>query len=739
MIKVPSASRTGDRDDRGPVRAVTAPSPRRWKAADSPRYSHDFRRIPVHAPAPSVVAAPAVTAMTRDEARELLAPYFERADSDTAAAMAAIEAALRMPSTSTTWKLRLRQLIAACSLLDRDGAELVLKALTAPAGAKQQYVHDRFKGLDRHSRQALLTILRQRAGAPSVDETSPAVDSDDESAAGPGTWMELHPGIFAYAPSAETTVQDIAAYLSGHPDFPAQLAKLNHVSVTTPIVASQPVLIAIEYIDQPEAIGEIPRRMRQHIMAERENLAQQTRNDAYGKVRGGHPLGPGAVGLIPLTTEVIRQLAKAPGRLLYALAFAVGVPHGFFTSIKDTVSGIYDIVKSIFSFQLMSDLKKLVGVIRNLSFDEIREAVGEWADKRADELQSDDDWTAGHAHGYLTGYVMAEAAMLLLSGGALSELKTVAWGSKAGKAIRASRAFTTLESSLTKAAEVARAAGGKGAEALEALRQSRLGKVVQVAEVAVAAGAWTVGKIARVLNLPAELVASVAEKMVAHVKQLGPYFERIGALSKRAKKWLFGCLSPCKWEADAVEETMKRLPTNAEIEKAAEKAAEAAAAPAPPGKPAKRPRRRAVRDSSPSVVLDPATGLPRQLSGVKVGPPYATFEEAFASKGARDPHIAEVILYDPQDKVIATWWEASESLADRGISGVGRAGDTEQKALTRVNLKRGQTLEIRGAWAPCTVAGGCDVALQTIAHRSGARIVYRMLSGAVHDYPKSDF
>lgn len=142
----------------------------------------------------------------------------------------------------------------------------------------------------------------------------------------------------------------------------------------------------------------------------------------------------------------------------------------------------------------------------------------------------------------------------------------------------------------------------------------------------------------------------------------------------------------------------------------------------------------------PSVVLDPKTGVPKQTSGtVKVGPAYATFEEAFANKAHADAHIAEVILRDPKKKVIADWWEVSESLSKQGVHGVGRAGDTEQKALVRVRLQPGQTLEIRGAWTPCTVKGGCDVAMQDNALESGAAIIYRTTGGQVHDYPKSHF
>jgi hypothetical protein len=146
-----------------------------------------------------------------------------------------------------------------------------------------------------------------------------------------------------------------------------------------------------------------------------------------------------------------------------------------------------------------------------------------------------------------------------------------------------------------------------------------------------------------------------------------------------------------------------------------------------------------VKPQKPTIVLDRRL-LPSQLSGTaQVGPAYKTFEEAFKNKAHANCHIAEVILYDRSRSELAHWWELSQSLDARGV---GRAGDTEQKALVRVHLKPGHTLEIRGAYNPCTLKGGCDIAMQTVAKQSGAEIVYRTYSGSagtVHHYPKDDF
>jgi hypothetical protein len=57
----------------------------------------------------------------------------------------------------------------------------------------------------------------------------------------------------------------------------------------------------------------------------------------------------------------------------------------------------------------------------------------------------------------------------------------------------------------------------------------------------------------------------VAGKIVANIKLLEPFFPKIQALSERAKRWLFGCNSPCEWEATHVAAQLKTLDA-AEIE-----------------------------------------------------------------------------------------------------------------------------------------------------------------------------
>jgi hypothetical protein len=66
--------------------------------------------------------------------------------------------------------------------------------------------------------------------------------------------------------------------------------------------------------------------------------------------------------------QFLKQLIRKAG---YVLAFLAGVLRGFLKSIWDAVSGIaeliYDILKSIVSLDLFSDIKALIGALKTLS------------------------------------------------------------------------------------------------------------------------------------------------------------------------------------------------------------------------------------------------------------------------------------------------------------------------------------------------------------------------------------
>jgi hypothetical protein len=557
----------------------------------------------------------------------------------------AITSTLESSSTPANWRRRLHVLTAAFSLLTEPDAVAVLTALTAPHGTAQKHLQTRFLRIDTDFRTPLLRVLRERTVAapePAPEHTSPP---EPPPPARTAIWVELNPGVFAYVPDAGTTLDRVAAYLSGHPEVPAALVKLNAgMAPDKPMAVGTSVIVPIEFIDRPTAIMEMPEHIRRRVIEARQAQIDMERVRRLMTVRTGHPAGPG---LIPVTGLAVRQGALLLGRTMsaivdavlgflkravYVVAFMAGVVHGFLKSIWDAVAGIakliFDVLKSILTGNLLSDIADLGAAIRNMSWAKIKEAVQDWATEWAEKLDSSNVLTAGHAHGYLTGYVMAEAAMLLLTGGQIEEIKILVWGSDLGKLVKGSRAVRTLGAAVEKVNTARRAAGSTLGTAVEALRRSRFGKVVKGAEIAGAAVVWTVDKVMTVLRLPQTLAQAVAEKLVANAKRLGPFFERIGELSEGAQRWLFGCRSPCTWEPTAVEKTLSELDnTRIEARAAAEAAPDVpvttkatvpeAKRPAPPPAETEKPKKRPPKRPVGGVPEDPQQGVRDALSRVR--------------------------------------------------------------------------------------------------------------------------
>lgn len=294
-------------------------------------------------------------------------------------------------------------------------------------------------------------------------------------------------------------------------------------------------------------------------------------NAIYEDVKA-HGGGSGSV-----TYDLVDFVKNLGHKLLYGAAFLGGIVHGIFQSLWDTVAGlataVYDILKSLFTLHIVSDIEELSGKVASLSWDDIKSSVGAWASDWADKLNSPSAWTAGHAHGYLTGYVMAEAFMLLIGVGEIEAAKTALWGSKLGKAIEGTSAFRKL-------AEAAGKIGSLGDKAVELA--GKVGKIIEktplVGKTAAVAGKviqWTLKGVEAILHLPQKWARAVA-RQILRAPGLERLLPRIDELSERAQKWLFGCFNPCKWEPGAVQKTLEDLDKGA-IEAEAEAAEQRAA------------------------------------------------------------------------------------------------------------------------------------------------------------------
>ncbi|HET6255334.1 MAG TPA: SpvB/TcaC N-terminal domain-containing protein [Puia sp.] len=108
-----------------------------------------------------------------------------------------------------------------------------------------------------------------------------------------------------------------------------------------------------------------------------------------------------------------------------------------------------------------------------------------------------------------------------------------------------------------------------------------------------------------------------------------------------------------------------------------------------------------------------------------LGPAYKTFEEAAeaaakspATRSGNPPHVLGVIVRDASGAKIGEWFEVSEG-------GSGMLGHTEQKALARMNLKGGETVEFVGHYSPCNLEAGCSSVMSDAAKKLNVDIRYR--------------
>jgi hypothetical protein len=255
-----------------------------------------------------------------------------------------------------------------------------------------------------------------------------------------------------------------------------------------------------------------------------------------------------------ITADIWRKVKKIAHAVAYGLAFVGGLVHGFVKSLWDAVSGavktIVDVLVSVFTGNVLKDAKELWEAISNITWEQIKEAVGEWAFKWEKKLLSDDPWTAGHAHGYLTGYIMAEAAMLLIGAGELEAAKAAIWSTRLGRAIKETRAFEAFAKGMETVGEVGGEAKKVFGKAAKAAGETRVFRSLE------AARKWVVAS----LDLSKEFVRKYLKlDEINRLRRLPEAaLARIRRLSERTKKWLLGCASPCDVDLNFIQRYLNK-------------------------------------------------------------------------------------------------------------------------------------------------------------------------------------
>ena len=273
-----------------------------------------------------------------------------------------------------------------------------------------------------------------------------------------------------------------------------------------------------------------------------------------------------------ISADLWRGAKKLYEYVSYGIAFIGGLVHGFVKSLWDAVVGlaemIVDLLVSIFTGKVLSDAKELWETVSKMTWQDIKDSVGDWAYKWDKKLNSNDPWTSGHAHGYLTGYIMAEAAQLLVTAGTLTAAKGALWGSRLGKAIQNTRSFKALVSGIENLGGSASKAGKLLGEAREALKATKAFTVLNVAR------EWAM----RTLKLSADFVKNLSLEAINRLGRLPEaMWKRLARLSEDTKYLIFGCGSLCKCDTEAIRKILMGM-TDEDIEKTLAPLGEAAKA-----------------------------------------------------------------------------------------------------------------------------------------------------------------
>lgn len=263
-----------------------------------------------------------------------------------------------------------------------------------------------------------------------------------------------------------------------------------------------------------------------------------------------------------ISADLWRSVKKIYKYVAYGLAFVGGLVHGFVKSLWDAVAGlvetVIDVLVSVFTGNVVKDARELWETIQKLTWEDIKNSLADWWQKWEKKLTSDSPWVAGHAHGYLTGYIMAEAAQLLLTAGAAAAAKSAIMASRVGKAIQATRAYRAFAKGIETVGETGSKARKLVGAASETLRQSKVFTSLKVGK------QWAIDA----LKLPAAVARDLTLSGLNRLRQLpDAALNRISNMSSRAKRWLLGCASDCKVELEAIKKRLAHL-TDEDIERA---------------------------------------------------------------------------------------------------------------------------------------------------------------------------
>lgn len=257
----------------------------------------------------------------------------------------------------------------------------------------------------------------------------------------------------------------------------------------------------------------------------------------------------GKVGSGSITYEAwntVKQVASAVADfILGGGAFIAGLLHGAVESLWDTLVGlkdlavmVWDVLKSLFSGELLSDAQSLWNQISSIDVSALIEAGIE---QFVEKWNHPDILKRWHFRGWLCGYAIAEIAMLAFSGGATAAVKGLG---KAGK-------FSKILAKFPKVAKLAEAA-----KTLKGANVDKLRVALKTNKVLIEAHQWAM----KVLKIPAEMLMDLSIEAIERLKTIPTWAQQeIGALALPAKRALLGCASPCKVNLRAIWRRLEQI------------------------------------------------------------------------------------------------------------------------------------------------------------------------------------
>jgi hypothetical protein len=239
-------------------------------------------------------------------------------------------------------------------------------------------------------------------------------------------------------------------------------------------------------------------------------------NTIYEEVRK-HGGGTGSISF-----DAFAKVADHVGAFSLLPSYVGGLAHGFLQSLGDTVGGIFDLLKSVFTGEIIEDVKKLLEALKKLTIDDVVAALGSWAQSWAPRLTSESPFVRGHAWGYFAGYLCAEIAMFAVGGGALNALKASKLATKLGQLVaRVAPKLTAAVSKVTAVGRVSVKVLGEAKDAVlkrfavaadavgEVMAKARFSSLIKAATAA-GVSAADANRLAKVLN-----AAGISSKKVA--------------------------------------------------------------------------------------------------------------------------------------------------------------------------------------------------------------------------------